>query len=1053
MKKRAITSMKRQPVNLRNLFLLFVFIVIIKGCGEKIKMDTHFTSFHHLRKQFKDVPGGYKTVPFWVWNTRVTKELIDEQLRDYADKGFGGVFVHPRYGLITEYASEEWYSLVAYAEKRARKLGLDLWLYDENSFPSGFGGGLVPAEMPSSYNEGSALKLHHQSILKPDSTKEYLLVYLQRDSLVDITHRLEEFIGKKGDYLLFEKIYFPVSDWYAGYSYVDLIKPGVTEKFIEVTMRGYEEHMRNAFGSAVPGIFTDEPNIAPQGGTGLIRWTPDLFDQFYKRWNYKLGPNLISLIDDTQGSNQVRHNYYQLLLELFIDRWSKPWFEYTENNNLAWTGHYWEHGWPSPHHGPDNMAMYAWHQVPGIDMLFNTREERPDQFGNIRAVRELNSVANQLGRVRKLSETYGGSGWELDFEDMKLNGDWEYVLGVNLMNQHLSYQTLTGDRKHDFPQSISYQAPYWDEYPVMNAYFGRLSLALSAGEQINRTLVLEPTSSAWMSYSVDPEKSDLSFINDDFSNLLEVFESDQIEYDLGSENIIRDQGSIEGELFIVGKRKYNYVIIPRYMNNLNSETADLLEEYLSNGGIVISLCKPPEFIDGVHDTKCKDWTARFSEQWYSVIGCDDPRLINYLRSDDFIVGEQEGGNLLHMRRQLEDGQLLFLVNSDKQENCFVRLILQGKDMLSMNLNSGEMENYPCVVSNGILSFDATLDPGGSLLLFIGENELKGKHQGAKVWNKPGSKITISDISVEADEENVLTMDYCSLILDKDTVKSDYFYKQQTRIFNHYGFEKNPWVSASQFKTEIIDRDTFPAGSGFRAIFSLLVDSDFHSEEIKLVVERPYLYEVKVNGNSITPKKDAWWLDKEFGVFMIGGNLVPGENEIELNADPMSVYCELEPIYLVGDFNVVAAEEGWIVAKAGDRKIGSWKSQGMPFYSGKMNYTAEFTLDYPGPAKIRLNKWQGTVASVTINGNIAGYIYKKPYELRVDDYIQTGGNTVTVSVTGSLKNLLGPHHNVKQRGIVTPWSFKYGPETQPSGADYDLLDYGLMEPFSIEIINQ
>ena len=35
------------------------------------------------------------------------------------------------------------------------------------------------------------------------------------------------------------------------------------------------------------------------------------------------------------------------------------------------------------------------------------------QFGNVRAVKELRSAANQTGSVRTLSETYGGGGWDL----------------------------------------------------------------------------------------------------------------------------------------------------------------------------------------------------------------------------------------------------------------------------------------------------------------------------------------------------------------------------------------------------------------------------------------------------------------------------------------------------------------------------------------------------------------------------------------------------------------------------------------------------------------
>ncbi len=74
-------------------------------------------------------------------------------------------------------------------------------------------------------------------------------------------------------------------DWYGGFSYVDLLYPGVTQKFIEVTMTGYEKYFGTEFGHTVPGTFTDEPQINSPGG---IRWTPDLFEVFEKKWGYDL---------------------------------------------------------------------------------------------------------------------------------------------------------------------------------------------------------------------------------------------------------------------------------------------------------------------------------------------------------------------------------------------------------------------------------------------------------------------------------------------------------------------------------------------------------------------------------------------------------------------------------------------------------------------------------------------------------------------------------------------------------------------------------------------
>ena len=60
-----------------------------------------------------------------------------------------------------------------------------------------------------------------------------------------------------------------------------------------------------------------------------------------------------------------------------------------------------------------------------------------------------------------MSETYGAGGWDLTFFDQKRIADWEFALGVNFVNQHLSYVTIMGARKRDHPQSFSYHEPWW----------------------------------------------------------------------------------------------------------------------------------------------------------------------------------------------------------------------------------------------------------------------------------------------------------------------------------------------------------------------------------------------------------------------------------------------------------------------------------------------------------------------------------------------------------------------------------------------------------------
>ena len=67
----------------------------------------------------------------------------------------------------------------------------------------------------------------------------------------------------------------------------------------------------------------------------------------------------------------------------------------------------------------------------------------------------------------------------LERQAAKRIADWLFVLGVNTLNEHLSYITIRGARKKDHPQSFSYHEPWWDAYHVRAEYTTRLSAALT----------------------------------------------------------------------------------------------------------------------------------------------------------------------------------------------------------------------------------------------------------------------------------------------------------------------------------------------------------------------------------------------------------------------------------------------------------------------------------------------------------------------------------------------------------------------------------------------
>jgi len=996
-----------------------------------------------VRAVFADPPSEYSTAPLWVWNDMLTEERIRQTLRDLAGQKVMQAFVHPRPGLMTPYLSDDWFRLWKVALDEGERLDMKIWIYDENSYPSGFAGGWVPELMPEARGRGLRFEVGNKS-KKADG--DVLGVYPLDDGTSDGTRFLTVRVQRAGD-----------SPWTGGRCYVDLLHPGVTEKFIEVTMEAYRKRLGEHFGKRIPGWFTDEPHLSPAGGTP--HWSDHLPELFQERWGYDLVNNLPSLHLPIGDWKRVRHNYYQLLLEQFIECWAKPCYEYCEKYNLEFTGHYWEHGWPRAGHGGDNMAMYAWHQRPAIDNLMNLYGEKVDgQFGNSRTVRELSSVANQLGRRRTLCEAYGAGGWDLRFEDMKRIGDWLVVLGVNTLDEHLSYITIRGTRKRDHPQSFSYHEPWWDSYHVMAQYFTRLSAATSHGRQVNRILVLEPTTTAWMYQPDKSTQKQMMDVGERFQQLVNAMERAQVEYDLGCEDIIARHGSVERDRpaastsasgtpwFVVGKCRYDTVVLPPLTESLNSQTVELLEKYANAGGRVLCCGPPPERIDGQLADRVKQ-TAE-NPGWKVVDVAAVPGLLGELDGDDFAIHRTEGdqGILFHQRRCLDDGQLLLLVNTSIEHASLGEIRSALKGVQEWIPQTGGERPYPFSTDrDGIkLSFD--LPPCGSLLLFLSNESLAP----ARVRETTTTALKpIDPMAIERLGPNVLTLDFVDVTAGGETKEKTYCYNATQFVFQKNGMEKNPWDHAVQFRDEIISTK-FPENSGFEAVYRFNIEQKI-PDGLQIVIERPDLYKITCNGQTVAAKPGEWWLDRAFGRIDLAGIARVGENTVNIKASPMTVFHEIEPAYVLGDFALRPTDVGFAIMTPRSVALGAWNDQGLPFYAEGLAYLQKYEVVQPdGRYVVRLPSWYGSVAEVHVNGQSAGHLVSQPWEVDVTDQVKPGTNVVQVRVIGSLKNTLGPHHGKPVLGKAWPWDFRQSPPAgPPAGGSYHTVRYGLFEPPVVE----
>jgi hypothetical protein len=1015
-------------------------LILFFGC----KTNSPSTEEFIRADVFLNPPAEYRSAPFYSLNDRLDTAELVKQIHAFRDAGYGGFFLHSRTGLLTEYLGKEWWEAMDASVRAAKQTGLKAWFYDEDKWPSGFAGGKVPLASDKFHARCLVRMDKKARVAEPDTS------YFENGQFKYVCHK-----SAMGD------------PWFNGTTWVDLLNPETVKTFIEFSYKPYLDRYKDEMGKTAPGIFTDEPQVSPRpwGTYPSIPFSPVIPAVFKKMHGYDLIPNIPSLFDTVGNFRKIRYDYYQTISRCFEESFAKQIGEVNEKANSVFTGHInGEENFSSVMRNVGNaMITYRHMQMPGIDELGLN-------YGLLNSPKSVSSVANQYGIPRRLSEAYGISGQNMNFEDRKWLLDWHTINGINFICPHLSLYSMKGERKRDYPPDFSPAQPYWTFNKLFEDYTGRMCYVTTIGKYAADILVMHPLESEYFGIPNDCYAQYDRCLND----LQKIHRN----YDLGDEQIIADTAMIEQGNFVIGEMRYKVVVLPE-MLVIRRTTLDLLKQFKAAGGVILKLGMYPACVDGNPDAVAIDSLrkiTRFVEEnkLKEVLEEVLPSFFKVEGTDNELVWTHH--------RKVNNGGIIQMSNTSRLKSIECDLIFTAsvKNPALWNPENGtSMKLQPGDDGRIRLHFD----PATTWLITYGEASREAGSD--NTYKVPADKTKLEEIGGAWQGNRA---DPNSLILD----------------FARYSTDNGRTFSRPEPVIGIHQRLTAKKYTG-NLILKYEVEVADVPRKYSLVVEQPYLYRILVNGKKINFVGRDYYRDQALRTQDISGTLKEGVNDIVLSLnyvapEPASLDAvkrygtEIESIYLTGDFAVSVTPSAeplaesqknslhlfperplhsishFVVTREKDLFEGDLVEQGYPFYAGTFILKNSFAIDKKQHGKekryfISLPSFEAIVVKVRVNDREFDPLLYSPWEIDITGAVQEGNNQVEIELTNSLRNLLGPHHHTGGEltavGPVTftgnpGWPSNTGGETnwydiRLSGKsrlwkdDYYLIPFGLLEP--------